>query len=110
MPQAALRVLRTCPARTSLRFHETCIVPGCARWIEWVDAGEMMTSTPCRTAARGDGPVFTLRGDVRGQIDVTLDPKARIATWTSRGTGQSGRVAFGEDCDTAREVRSPRPS
>lgn len=97
------------PSNTTLRFHETCLVSGCARRVEWIEQKTETVSTPCRTDATGDAPVFTVPGDALGQIDVDFDHQARIARWTSRGTGQSGAVDFVADCDPSRERRSPVP-
>ncbi|WP_334149069.1 hypothetical protein [Hyphomicrobium sp.] len=89
------------PSRTTLRFHEICLGVDCRRWIEWLDpAGEGTLVTPCRTSATGGSPVFTLPGDVRGQIDIDFDSEAKRATWISRKTGQTGVVDFATDCDT----------
>lgn len=95
------------PSNTTLRFHETCLVQSCARWVEWIEQAAETVSTPCRTGAQGDEPVFTRSGDPLGQIDIDFDPEARITRWTSRETGQSGVVDFARDCDPSRARRSP---
>lgn len=99
------------PARVSLRFYETCIVPQCARWVEWRDTiGNEIFAARCGTTATGDSPVFTSPGDALGQVDVQLHAGERRATWRSRRTGQFGEIVFATDCDRASQRRYPQPS
>jgi len=97
--------------RIGLRFHENCLVGGCRRWVAWTETvGNETITTPCRTTQEGDTPIFTRSGDPRGQIDVQLDAKARIADWKNRNTGESGRIEFSTDCDISRQTRKPQPA
>ena len=98
------------PSLISVRFHENCLVDGCARRAFWIESGGgFKYTTPCTVAATGDEPVFTSADNPVGQVEVKVDAEKRLAEWRSTGTGQSGRIEYTRDCDAARTVKSETP-
>lgn len=94
----------------SIRFRENCVTGTCvrsARWASW--RGGFVYTTPCSVTATGTSLVFTLPGDVTGQIDVEVDAGAQTADWRSTGTGQSGQIVFAKDCDLSLQTKKPVP-